>query len=153
MKIYLAGPFFNDREREIKARIKEHLEEMISHTGGYELCDPQTDGDFRSWEQANCYWGENVFLKDLHLLDACDYVVAIDWGLYGDCGTAWEIGYASGKNKHILVVAPMETLTKPHSVMVTNGNTNFITEERFLNATFLNDLFNRVYFAAGVEQK
>ena len=90
------------------------------------------------------------------MLDDCDIVIAIDWGLYGDCGTAWEIGYAFGQNKRILVIVPDETLTTPHSVMVANGSDNFVTLSRFLKSDEFSTLINNAdkpIFAAGVEQK
>lgn len=151
--IYLAGPFFTDKERAVKARIKEHLEALCELAGSFAVTDPQSDGDFKSWEQSNNDWGFNVWEKDLKLLDNCDYVVAIDWGLYGDCGTAWEIGYAFAKRKEVIVIVPAESLTRPHSVMVANGSANFITEQRFLAITDLDDLVDCDYFAAGIEQK
>jgi len=156
MKIYLAGPFFNDKEREIKARVKAHLEEILRAHPQYKLYDPQTAACVDSWEQPNCNWGRKVFIKDKILLDDCDIVIAIDWGLYGDCGTAWEIGYAFGQNKRILVIAPNETLTTPHSVMIANGSDNFVTLSRFLKSNEFSTLINNAdkpFFAAGVEQK
>lgn len=151
--IYLAGPFFTDKERAVKARIKEHLEALCELAGSFAVVDPQTSGDFKSWEQSNNDWGFDVWEKDMNLLKDCDYVVAIDWGLYGDCGTAWEIGYAFAKRKEVIVIAPTESLTRPHSVMVVNGSANFITEQRFLATTDLDCLVDCEYFAAGVEQK
>lgn len=151
--IYIAGPFFTDKERAVKARIKEHLEALCELAGSFAVADPQSDGNFESWEDYNPVWGFNVWEKDLKLLDNCDYVVAIDWGLYGDCGTAWEIGYAFAKRKEVIVIAPAESLTRPHSVMVANGSENFITEQRFLAITDLDDLVDCDYFASGIEQK
>ena len=153
IKIYLAGPFFNDQEKKVKARIKEHLEAMCALNNSYEVCDPQTDGNFESWEMTNSAWGENTFCNDWALIDCCDLVVAVDWGLYGDCGTAWEIGYAFARQKDVIVIAPMASLTKPHSVMVANGCLNFMTEARFLTLKDFSDLNNAEYFAEGVEQK
>lgn len=153
IKIYLAGPFFNDQECEVKARIKEHLEAMCALNESYEICDPQTDGNFESWEMTNPDWGDNTFCNDWASIDCCDMVVAVDWGLYGDCGTAWEIGYAFAMQKEVIVIAPMKSLTRPHSLMVANGCLNFMTEARFLTCKSFDDLRNSEYFAAGVEQK
>lgn len=153
VKIYLAGPFFNHQERKVKALIKEHLEDMCALNERYEVCDPQTEPRMESWEQPNDHWGAQVFVGDIDLIDRCDMVVAIDWGLYGDCGTAWEIGYAYAKRKSVIIVSPSEALTTHHSVMVTNGCTNFLTQRRFLSIKDFDELFNLDYFAAGVEQK
>ena len=83
--------------------------------------------------------------------------VAIDWCLYGDCGTAWEIGYAYALDKPVLVLVPDETLPLPHSLMVANGSINFISVSRFLtldkidiNGVLAGSTF---FFLSGVEQK
>lgn len=150
-KVYLASPFFNCREREVKAQVKAHLEAC-----GLAVIDPQGGGDPTSWEQHNNQWGAKVFRKDLDRIQEADLVVAIDWGLYGDCGTAWEIGYAFGLAKGILVIAPDETLNTPHSLMVTNGADNFVSVSRFLMTNDVMSLVNNVekpYYLYGVEQK
>lgn len=151
MKVYLASPFFNDKERAVKAQVKAHLEQM-----GVAVIDPQGGGDPMSWEQHNSQWGSRIFQKDLDRIREADKVVAIDWGLYGDCGTAWEIGYAYGMDKRILVVVPDETLYTPHSLMVANGCDNFVSVSRFLATDNINILINdaeQPYFLLGVEQK
>lgn len=152
IKIYLASPFFNDREREVKAQVKAQIESL----GGGEVIDPQGGGNPASWEQHNSEWGAKIFAKDIERIKSADVVVAIDWGLYGDCGTAWEIGYAYALGKPILVVVPDETLNTPHSLMVANGSHNFISISRFLSFTDDDDWTNgvhRPYFLYGVEQK
>lgn len=149
-KIYLASPFFNDAERATKARIKAHLEEV-----GYIIIDPQpTSGSsFESWEKTNYEWGADVFFGDIAKIQEADCVVAIDWGMYSDSGTAWEIGYAYGIKKPVLVIATTESMSKTHSLMVTNGACNFITEKRFyaLNKSMIADAFNsKTYVAKGI---
>jgi nucleoside 2-deoxyribosyltransferase len=151
MTVYLASPFFNNRERAVKAQVKTHLEQA-----GIAVIDPQGGGDPMSWEQNNNQWGRKIFKKDLIRIHEADKVIAIDWGLYGDCGTAWEVGYAYGINKHILVVVPDEKLYTPHSLMVANGCDNFVSVSRFLATEDVNTLFdnaNKFYFLLGVEQK
>lgn len=150
-RIYLASPFFTDEQREIKARIKKHLERIIGNE--YEIADPQRKGNPLNWEKDNYDWGSNTFINDITLLDGCEEVVAIDWGLYGDCGTAWEVGYAYSKDKHILVICPNAVANQPHSLMVANACDNFIIEERFFTIYHYEDLFNLDYLAKGVVQK
>lgn len=153
MKVYLASPFFNDRERTVKAQVKGHLASLFD----VDLYDPQNPAvDSSGWEVPNSTWGRRIFNKDIEAIEKCDVVVAIDWGLYGDCGTAWEIGYAYALGKSILVVVPDETLNTPHSLMVANGSHNFISVSRFLSFTDDDDWTNgihRPYFLHGVEQK
>ena len=103
-------------------------------------------------------WQETTQLgnKDIEAIEKCDVVVAIDWGLYGDCGTAWEIGYAWAKDKHLLVVVPDEVLASKHSLMVANGCDNFISVSRFLankDLNFVLDGNEQRYFLYGVEQQ
>ena len=150
-KFYLASPFFNEREREIKAQVKAQIESLNG-----EVIDPQGGGNPISWEQHNSEWGSKIFAKDVERIKEADAVIAIDWGLYGDCGTAWEIGYAFACKKPILVVVPDETLNTPHSLMIANGSHNFISVSRFLSLSPDEDFIvkgNRPCFLYGVEQK
>lgn len=150
-KVYLASPFFNDKERSVKATVLEVLNRL-----NMEIHDPQGPSHFSSWEQPNCAWGKHTFNNDYQAIDNSDFMVAIDWGLYGDCGTAWEIAYAYATKKPVIVVAPNETLTIPHSLMVVNGATNFISEARLCACATREDfdlILNGEYFLAGVEQK
>lgn len=150
--IYLASPFFNKKERDVKEKVRQHLLDL-----GYELHDPQSPSSFASWEMDNSTWGAYTFNKDIESIQNSTYVVAIDWGLYGDCGTAWEIGYAYARNKPVLVLVPDNTLSLPHSLMVANGSINFISVSRFLtlDKTDIDDILagNTFFFLSGVEQK
>lgn len=152
MKVYLASPFFNKKEKEVKEKVRQHLIDV-----GFELHDPQTPSSPSSWEKDNPTWGAYTFNKDIESIQDSACVVAIDWGLYGDCGTAWEIGYAYALNKPVLVLVPDETLSLPHSLMVANGSINFISISRFLtlNKMDIDDglIGNTFFFLRGVEQK
>ena len=161
MKVYLASPFFNKKEKEVKEKVRQRIVEL-----GWELYDPQApSANSVAWEQTNSDWGIDTFRKDCVAILDCDYVVAIDWGLYGDCGTAWEIGAAYALDKPALVLVPDETFTIPHSLMVVNGAKNCIAVSRFLtddNAEFfLDDDYyisehNEIikpHFLYGIEQK
>lgn len=150
--IYLASPFFNKKEKLIKEMVRQHLIDV-----GFELHDPQTPSSPSSWENDNPTWGAYTFNKDIESIQNSTYVVAIDWGLYGDCGTAWEIGYAYAIGKPVLVLVPAETLPLPHSLMVANGSINFISISRFLtlDKTDIDSVLtgNTFFFLSGVEQK
>lgn len=151
MTVYLASPFFNDEERRIKAQVKEHLTKI-----GFEVIDPQNGDNEESWEMPNHVWGEHVWQKDVDRIDAADYVVAVDWGMYADCGTAWEIGYAWAKEKDVFVIVPREAYNTNHSLMVMNGCNNAIGLKRFLTFASIEDLFNKgemtINFLAGIRQ-
>lgn len=154
MKVYLASPFFNDEQRTIKAKVKKHLIKC-----GYEVVDPQeVEEEEREKDRniPNHVWGLKTFYKDVLKIKSCDYIVAIDWGLYGDCGTAWEIGYGYAKGLNILVLAPDQTTDIPHSLMVTNGSDNFITVSEFLKHFDLEIMatsFSAIEFNKTIEQK
>lgn len=147
-KVYLASPFFNDKEREEKDKIRQRLINL-----GYEVIDPQNTGNVVSWELSNNDWAHKVYKKDKAAIMSADVVVAIDWGLYGDCGTAFEVGFAAMIGLPILIIAPDETLKQPHSLMVVQAGTNFISTSRFL-ATEVNWFSpDKPHFLYGVEQK
>lgn len=151
--IYLASPFFNDKERAVKSRIKEVLER-----NEYQVYDPQSPSSPYNYEDSNAEWGQIVYTSDIEAIENSNYVIAIDWGLYGDNGTAFEVGYARAKGKKVIVVVPNEALSKEHSLMVANGCHNFISEKRFIDGLMqgyaLNDLSADLdYFLFGVIQK
>lgn len=148
-KVYLASPFFNDKERKEKDKIRQKLINL-----GYEVIDPQNTGNVVSWELSNNDWANKVYNKDVAAIASANVVVAIDWGLYGDCGTAFEVGLASMQGLPVLIIAPDETLTQPHSLMVVQTGINFISTSRFL-ATDEKwfSVGGEPHFLYGVEQK
>lgn len=147
-KVYLASPFFNDKERKEKDKIRQRLINL-----GYEVIDPQNTGNVVSWELSNNDWASKVYKKDKAAIMSADVVVAIDWGLYGDCGTAFEVGFATMIGLPILVIAPDETLKQPHSLMVAQAGTNFISTSRFLATEEKWFSPDKPHFLYGVEQK
>ena len=149
MTVYLASPFFNDKERAVKAIVKKHLVTLPDT----KVCDPQNSNNPMSWEQHNAEWASKVFKKDVDRIEEADVVIAIDWGLYGDCGTAWEIAWAIAQKKVVVVVSPDECLAIPHSLMVVSSCYNFISVSRLLSLNEWADIFDMKYFLKGVEQK
>lgn len=148
-KIYLASPFFTDKERKFKKRIKKKLE-----TCGYDVIDPQGGGEPRSWEESNPEWGARIFDKDINLINKADYLIAVDWGLYSDTGTAFEVGYAFSEGKEIIVIVPDEVLSEKHSLMIANSTNTFICESRFFD--YANDLDNLLgcrFYLNGITQQ
>lgn len=153
--IYLASPFFNDKEKAVKSRIKKVLEECE-----YEVYDPQKSSNPYDYEDSNAEWGQCVYTLDIEAIEQSTYVIAIDWGLYGDCGTAFEVGYAKAKGKNVIVIVPNEALSKEHSLMIANGCNNFVSEQRFIDELTsgfgynLTDICTDLdYFLGGVIQK
>lgn len=128
MKVYLAAPFFTDEQKKDKASVKEVLELC----NDVDILDPQDyDLGVSGWERTNHQWGMEVFQGDLKSLDEADVVVAVDYGLYSDSGTAWEIGYAYAKNIPIVTIIPNSTIPLHHSLMVCSASKIFIALSRF----------------------
>ena len=99
MKIYLAGPFFNDQERQIIEKVRD-----ILRSGGHEVFVPMEhfipDGE----TLPNAVWGKKVFDMDVEAINNCDIVYAVYHGHYSDSGTAWEIGYAYAKSIPVVLL-------------------------------------------------
>ena len=91
MKLYFAGPFFTTAERTWNAEVVAAL-----RARGHEIFMPQ--------EQELGKNGPGIFATDLGGIQWSDGIVAIMDGLDPDSGTAWEVGYAYGTKKPIVLV-------------------------------------------------
>ena len=117
-KIYLAGPFFNEKEtaliHEFAARLRERYEVFVpmEHTA---------EGDVPAGSFA---WGREIFEIDVSGLEAADFVVALDHGFTSDAGTAWETGYAHALGKPSYIVAVGDT-SPVRSLMLLFGCTRY----------------------------
>ena len=117
-KIYLAGPFFNEREtaliREFAARLRTEYDVFVpmEHTA-------EGDVPFGSFA-----WGHEIFGIDVEGLNGADFVVALDHGFTSDAGTAWETGYAyaQGKPSYIVAVGDPSPI---RSLMLLHGCTRY----------------------------
>ncbi len=89
MKIYLAGPLFTEAERAFNLELAHLLEKE-----GHEVYLPQRDTPAASGPGRTA----TIFRANLTGLKHADSVVAICDGPQVDDGTAWEIGYAWGRN-------------------------------------------------------
>lgn len=97
-KVYLASPFFNDKEVEIMTNVKTILRDK-----GLNVFVPnehQNDHlEFGSRE-----WRKATFKSDVDAINESDIMVAINCqGNYDDAGTMWEIGYAYSKNIPVIL--------------------------------------------------
>ncbi len=142
MNIYLAGPFFNTKERENIEKARDILREK-----GLAVFVPMEHVIANAWELSNEEWGRKVFDMDKEAIYDCDVMVALYYGLYSDSGTAWEIGFANSLNKKIIIVHC--DVVQESSLMVVNGssvnipsiddlkniNFNNIGQQRFLTHT------------------
>lgn len=115
MKVYLAGPFFNDKQIEYIEKA-----ENILRNKGFDLFSPRDHTIENGDMLPNNIWGKEVFKMDISAIDSCDLVVAIYSGMYSDTGTAMEIGYAYAKGKDILIVCT--DLEDEQSLMIINSS-------------------------------
>jgi nucleoside 2-deoxyribosyltransferase len=91
MKLYFAGPLFTTPERTWNAEVTAAL-----RAAGHEIFLPQ--------EQEPGKDGPGIFATDVGGIDRADGLVAIMDGPDPDSGTAWEVGYAFGMKKPVVVV-------------------------------------------------
>ena len=91
MRIYFAGPLFTTPEREWNATVTGAL-----RAAGHEVFLPQ--------EQEPGKDAAGIFATDVGGIDWADGLVAIMDGPDPDSGTAWEVGYAFGTRKPIVLV-------------------------------------------------
>ena len=99
LKAYIAGPLFDDHEREYLEKIAEILEET-----GISTFLPHRDaglvtGEFTQEKKVK------VFDKDMEFLEPADIVIALLTGRDVDSGTAAEIGYAYKSGKRLIGIS------------------------------------------------
>jgi len=95
---YIAGPLFNEGERWFDEQI-----DQIARDAGFTTFMPHRDGketaSIRSPERI-----ERIFAEDVAAIDEADVIIANLNGITTDDGTAWELGYAYAKGKHLVGV-------------------------------------------------
>ncbi len=116
MRIYLAGPFFNDTERQNICKARD-----ILRGRGFDVFVPMEHKIKDDDKLPNDIWGQLVFEMDRDEIYNCDIIVALYYGLYSDSGTAWEIGFSFSLNKKIIIVHCQPD--NPQSLMIVNGST------------------------------
>ena len=113
MKLYFAGPLFSAAERDWNVELAAALRE-----GGHEVFLPQ---DKKPGLDA-----AGIFSANIGWIDWADAIVAIMDGPDPDAGTAWEVGYAYGKKRIVLVrtdFRPEAGSSRPYSPMLTEAAT------------------------------
>jgi nucleoside 2-deoxyribosyltransferase len=91
MKLYFAGPLFTTAERIWNAELTAAL-----RVAGHEVFLPQ--------EHEGGKDGPAIFATDVGGIDWADGVVAMMDGPDPDAGTAWEVGYAFGVGKPVVLI-------------------------------------------------
>jgi nucleoside 2-deoxyribosyltransferase len=123
-KIYLASPFFNEKEL-------KHVEaaERTLRGKGHLVFSPR-EHQLEEVEFGSREWRTDVFRNDINHIKWCDYVVAImTQGNYDDAGTAFEVGYAYALGKPVIVYNPEKNGL---NLMVADSLHAYIEEEHDL---------------------
>ena len=145
MKVYLASPFFNEKENKIYESVIDSL-----RNDRHDVFVPKEHEIPNAWALPNAVWGENVFAVDILGIQKCDVVVVLNFGMYSDSGTAWECGYAYALGKKVINVLCGDDDT--YSLMMLNGCNTYIKLEDFYNC-FLESLVDEIIEKPIVEQK
>ena len=99
MKIYIASPFFN--EKELRSVM---LAERILEERGLEVFSPRLNEVRDDIAVGSREWSEQTFINDKNYIGWADAVVMLYHGNYSDSGTAWECGYAYATGTPVVVV-------------------------------------------------
>ncbi len=91
-KAYIAGPLFDEGERWWIERVDALVAEA-----GFVTFLPHRDNPPKDETNVRA-----IFENDKRGIDECDIVVASLNGVITDDGTAWELGYAYAKGKHLI---------------------------------------------------
>lgn len=143
-KVYLASPFFNDKE----IKVYDEVIELLRSESDLDVFVPREHAIPNAWEMENHKWAEAVFAVDLIALQRADIVVVLNFGMYSDSGTAWECGYAYGVGKKVVNVL-CGTENEEYSLMMVNGTTATVT----LNELRYNHLKYCVEFEKDTNEK
>lgn len=123
--IYIAGPFFTDKERAFLKNLIRSVKKMFPNE---ELFIPMEHFIPNGENLSNNEWAEAVFKMDVEALNKCNHIIAAYSGLYSDTGTAWEIGYAYAKGIPVDLIIPTEVLKEEMSIMpIQSSNSIFKT--------------------------
>lgn len=130
IKVYLAGPFFDDGERERIEKVRTYFS-TGERKDNYELFVPMDhfipDGE----KMSNMDWAKAVFKMDTEALENADLLVAVYDKHYSDSGTAWELGYAYGLG--IPVILLCTDLEADNSIMPIVAADTVYDFEKFVN--------------------
>ena len=97
-RVYLASPFFNEKEISYVEQVEEILESK-----GLNVWSPRKHQLDRH-ESGTQAWSLDIFTNDAKFVRAADVMVTIYHGNESDSGTAFECGMAYACNKPNIVV-------------------------------------------------
>lgn len=128
MKVYLASPWFKEREMTVYQQI---IKKMRSQ--GIDVYAPIEHEIENAWELSNADWGHKVFMEDIDAIDSTDEVWVVNHGMYSDTGTAWECGYAYAKGKVIRQLVYTSAKENVFSLMMINGCDEYDSVENYIS--------------------
>lgn len=98
-RIYLASPFFNEKEVEYLEEVEKILEKK-----SLKVFSPMRNPVDKQVQVGSRQWSIETFMNDIKYIKWCEVVVGIYHGNYSDSGTAWELGYAFATDKPVILV-------------------------------------------------
>lgn len=130
MKIYIAGSFSSEQERESLKYMISLVRKVFPDTELYIPMELKVKGDFQkpdgSWNLPNYVWAKEVYGNDIRNLDESDMVFVM---YTGHRSTSWELGYAMGQGKVAFVYIPDWAKDNDMSLMVLNGKLDGYIDE------------------------
>ena len=117
MKIYLAAPL----EPKIRRNDMTIVLQELRLQKKFDVYAPIEHIIPNAWDYPNNEWGLMVFAQDVNAIKDCDIMVALSYGRNNtSSGTNWEIGFAFGIGKKVIIVE-MDDDDYEMSLMVANG--------------------------------
>lgn len=134
-KVYIAGPFFREGERERLEKLREFFknDEFFNN---YEFFFPMDHKIPGGEEMSNGEWAWNVFEMDVKALSESKLVIAIYDGHYSDTGTAWELGYAAALSIPVFLICT--SFEQDNSIMPLVAANQIYQYDKFVNGEYFN---------------
>lgn len=124
MRLYLAGPFFDDEQVNRIERIEKALDANKTVSDYF---SPRNSNVNDGAEIGSSQWSKDVFQLDVDEIKKADAVIAIidyvDDNV--DSGTAFEIGYAFAIGKPVVLFHEKEAIV---NLMLSNGSKSYLTK-------------------------
>lgn len=134
-KVYIAGPFFREGERERIEKLRAFFDND-EFFDKYEFFYPMDHKIPGGESMPNGEWAWNVFEMDVKELATSDLVVGIYDTHYSDTGTAWELGFAFAN--HIPVLLLCTNLEADNSIMPLIAADHIYQFDKFVNGEYFN---------------
>lgn len=116
MRVYIASPFFNEKE----IGYLEEVEQILLNKG-INFYSPRLNEDRNEEVCQKSWWSKQTFLNDVKNINSSDCVVMLYHGNYSDSGTSWECGYAYGIHKPVIVIHLCENEDNGSNLMIHEG--------------------------------